>query len=695
MPLILGTNSVKDTGFDVANSCRFDGSSSSMKITPASNANLLLQTWSGWIKRGGLGSLQSIFASDNTTGSHAELGFDTNDKLNFRNKSGNADKGTKITTRVFRDPSAWYHIVWAWDSANGTAANRLKIYVNGVQETVFDTSTDPDADEASQLAEADVSTLIGTFVGEDSRFFNGYLAEVVFIDGAALAPTSFGEFDSDSPNIWKPKDVSGLTFGTHGFYLDFEADGTSTAFVDSGPDARAVSVTGGVDHSFTQAKFGGSSIFFDGTGDSLDIADSTDFDFGTGNFTFEFWVYKTASGKAAIFETRASDDNDGFNLEFNSTGNGAFEWYDTSIASGNDLPKDGSAISLNTWTHFAVVRNGSSCKMYRDGTAVGTEKDVGTDSQVSAGTPTIGESAAGANDFQGFLDEIRLSSTARYTGNFTAPSAAFTSDSDTVLLIQSKASNLISADVSGRGNHLTSSGLTLIDQTTDTCTNNFATLNGLDFYHNSTANTQSTLSEGNLKFVIASGNKGFARSTFGVSAGKWYFEAEANAVGKGFYGVCHEGIMVDGTALQTSAVYYYENVPDFRSGDEIVTDNAVSISAGDILGFALDMDNYALYISKNGTYMNSGNPGSGSSRTGAISEEFTNGRAVLSNFGPIFANVSNTSTTGGLDTLLNFGSPPYSESGGNADGNGFGNFKTAPPSGYLAFCTKNLAETGG
>jgi len=481
----------------------------------------------------------------------------------------------------------------------------------------------------------------------------------------------------------------------HGFYLDFEADGTSTAFVDSGPDARAVSVTGGVDHSFTQAKFGGSSIEFDGTGDSLDIADSTDFDFGTGNFTFEFWVYKTASGKAAIFETRASDDNDGFNLEFNSTGNGAFEWYDTSIASGNDLPKDGSAIALNTWTHFAVVRNGSSCKMYRDGTAVGTEKDVGTDSQVSAGTPTIGESAAGANDFQGFLDEIRLSSTARYTGNFTAPSAAFTSDSDTVLLIQSKASNLISADVSGTGNHLTSSGLTLIDQSIDTCTNNFATLNGLDFYHNSTANTQSTLTEGSLYYQVASGNKGFARSTFGVSAGKWYFEVETNSVGKGFYGVCHEGIMVDGTALQPSAVYYYENVPDFRSGDQIITTGVVSVSAGSILGFALDMDNHALYISKDGTYMNSGNPGSGSSRTGAISELFTNGRAVLSDFGPIFANVSNTSTTGGLDAKVNFGSPFYSESGGNADGNGFGNFKTAPPSGYLAFCTKNLAETGG
>ena len=244
-------------------------------------------------------------------------------------------------------------------------------------------------------------------------------------------------------------------------------------------------------------------------------------------------------------------------------------------------------------------------------------------------------------------------------------------------------------------NTFSETNLVATDQSIDTCTNNFATLNSLDFYYNSTANTQSTSSEGNLYYTVASGNKGFARSTFAVSTGKWYWEIEANAVGKGFYGVCHEGIMVDGTALQPSAVYYYENVPDFRSGDEIVTTNAVSISAGDILGFALDMDNSALYISKNGTYMNSGNPASGSSRTGSIAEEFTNGRAVLSDFGAIFANVANTSTSGALDASANFGSPHYSESGGNADGNGFGNFKTAPPSGYLALCTKNLGSTGG
>ena len=207
MPLILPGNvgsATAATGFDVANSCRFDGASSSMKITPGSNMNLLLITWSGWIKRSGLGTVQSIFAADNAVNSTGTLYFDANDKLNFQNVSGNADKGLKITTRVFRDPSAWMHLVWAWDSANSTAGDRIKIYVNGVRETVFDSSTNPDVNEPSQLGESGVATLIGTYVGEDSRFWNGYMAEVVLIDGAALAPTSFGEFDDSG--IWKLMD---------------------------------------------------------------------------------------------------------------------------------------------------------------------------------------------------------------------------------------------------------------------------------------------------------------------------------------------------------------------------------------------------------------------------------------------------------------------------------------------------------
>ena len=229
-------------GYDVANSCRFDGSSASMSITPGSNMNLDRWTWSGWIKRSGLGVVQSIFSCDNATTDTTELAFDANDKLNFLNLVSSVIKGKKITTRVFRDPSAWYHIVVVWDSGNATAGDRIKIYVNGVRETVFDTSADPDQNTDSSFGESGQATLIGVFVGEASRFFNGYMAEVVLIDGTAYAASDFGEFDEDSPTIWKPIDVSGLTFGTHGFYLDFEASDNLGNDANGGTDLTEVNL---------------------------------------------------------------------------------------------------------------------------------------------------------------------------------------------------------------------------------------------------------------------------------------------------------------------------------------------------------------------------------------------------------------------------------------------------------------------
>ena len=245
MPLILSGNVASATavaGYDVANSCRFDGSSASMSITPGSNMNLDRWTWSGWIKRSGLGVVQSIFSCDNATTDTTELAFDANDKLNFLNLVSSVIKGKKITTRVFRDVSAWYNIIVVWDSGNATAGDRIKIYVNGVRETVFDTSADPDQNTDSSFGESGQATLIGVFVGEASRFFNGYMAEVVLIDGTAYAASDFGEFDEDSPTIWKPIDVSGLTFGTHGFYLDFEASDNLGNDANGGTDLTEVNL---------------------------------------------------------------------------------------------------------------------------------------------------------------------------------------------------------------------------------------------------------------------------------------------------------------------------------------------------------------------------------------------------------------------------------------------------------------------
>ena len=120
---------------------------------------------------------------------------------------------------LFRDVAAWYHLVFAWDTTQGTAANRNKIYINGVEQT-YEVQTNYDADDAVSWNASGYALRVGQ--RNSNGWLDGYMAEACLIDGLALAPTSFGEFDEDSPAIWKPIDVSELTFGNNGFYLDFE-----------------------------------------------------------------------------------------------------------------------------------------------------------------------------------------------------------------------------------------------------------------------------------------------------------------------------------------------------------------------------------------------------------------------------------------------------------------------------------------
>ncbi len=226
MPLILPGNvasATASTTFEVANSCRFDdGDSPHMTKTPDAG-DVDKWTWSCWVKRCTLGTQQTVISGLTDGSNYTKIQFETTDQLHFYNVTSASTDGALKTTRFFRDPAAWYHIVCVWDSDNGTAGDRMKMYINGVEETLFAKDTNPSQDLDSHMNAA-VAHYIGQ-EGDGSKYFDGYLAEMVFIDGSALAATSFGEFDSDSPQIWKPIDVSGLTFGDNGTYLDFEDSG--------------------------------------------------------------------------------------------------------------------------------------------------------------------------------------------------------------------------------------------------------------------------------------------------------------------------------------------------------------------------------------------------------------------------------------------------------------------------------------
>ena len=221
--IILGTNSIKDTGFDVANSCRFNSGSSDYlnNTSVASVTNRLKFTISLWVKRSTLGAKSMIGTVGGDSSNFGAIWFDSSDRLNCTEGSGGGTLNF-ITNRVFRDVSAWYNIILAIDTTQGTESNRVKIYVGGVQETSFSTSTYPSQNSNMHLNRGGKTQYIGRHTDSSNNYyFDGYMTEVVWVDGSQEAVTSFGEFDSDS-GIWKPIDVSGLTFGTNGFYLDFE-----------------------------------------------------------------------------------------------------------------------------------------------------------------------------------------------------------------------------------------------------------------------------------------------------------------------------------------------------------------------------------------------------------------------------------------------------------------------------------------
>ncbi len=208
--------------YEVANSCRFnDDDNPSLKKTPSGAGSLTNWTFSCWVKRSTISNAQQMIAMAlASSGNDTQINFSSGDQIEFFNRSGGSVNGMLLTNRKFRDVSAWYHIVAVWNSDDGTAGNRMRLYINGTEETSFATDTNPNQNTESKFNSA-CEHVIGQ-ANSGSADFDGYLAEVVYIDGSALTPSSFGEFDEDSPTIWKPKDVSGLTFGTNGFYLDFE-----------------------------------------------------------------------------------------------------------------------------------------------------------------------------------------------------------------------------------------------------------------------------------------------------------------------------------------------------------------------------------------------------------------------------------------------------------------------------------------
>ena len=235
MAILNNSNAISTAGgYDINNSLRIRGidASAYLNRTPAGAGNRRTWTYSAWIKRGNItpaaGGQSIFYAGSSTTTPRGGIVFGnsgTDNKLSFNGMLYNTT--TQVlgleTSAEFRDPSAWYHIVVVLDTTQATSSDRAKIYINGSQVTAFGTATYPSLNQELQYNDA---ILHATRHPSGDYEYDGYLAEVNFIDGQALTPSSFGETDTTTGS-WKPKAYTG-TYGTNGFYLKFSDIATTS-----------------------------------------------------------------------------------------------------------------------------------------------------------------------------------------------------------------------------------------------------------------------------------------------------------------------------------------------------------------------------------------------------------------------------------------------------------------------------------
>jgi len=435
---------------------------------------------------------------------------------------------------------------------------------------------------------------------------------------------------------------------------------------------------------------------------------------GAGNrdkWTFSCWVKKCSNGVEQRLLTTSDNSTYDDNIRFNSDDTFNVICNSATVLKTNRLFRDNSA-----FYHICVIwdsgngTSGNRCLLYVNGireTSFATESypSADVDSHINNNTPHyigVTNATADSHHLHGYLAEVVFQN-----DNADSPVdkfGEFDSDSPTIfkpidvsgLTLGTNGTYLDFEDSSNLGNDIgggtdwTEVNFAATDQATDTPTNNFCTMNPLDNYYGG-----ATFSEGNCIVATSTSTSvyPFVTSTFGLTAGKWYFEVEAITVGgEHEIGIVGTNATATNHYLSLKGIGYNSaNGKVYKDNTELWTGN--TYAADDVIGVAIDLDNLKCYFAKNGTWENSGDPTSGATGTGAASITAV-GSTVA---GAYFIGFGQQGGGGGVSSRFNFGSPPtgFAIASGNADANSYGNFEYAPPSGYLAICTKNLGSDGG
>ena len=262
----------KPTGYEIDNSVRMgDGRRLSKTFTEVT-AERKKHTISGWVKKCETGSEEHLILAYGDSSNYAYLRFHSDETLKFHIFGGGDVDANIITNRLFRDPSAWYHVVLVYDSAQGTDSNRVKIYINGVQETSFSTSSYP-----TQNFESSIGDNVAHYIC-DSSDGDFYLSEWYYIGNQALSPSDFGETNDNG--VWVPKKYEGSFGSTNDTFLEFKQTGTGTDSSGIGAD------TSGEDNHMASTNLAATDITVDTPTNNYSTFNPLDNDTDTGAASF-------------------------------------------------------------------------------------------------------------------------------------------------------------------------------------------------------------------------------------------------------------------------------------------------------------------------------------------------------------------------------------------------------------------------
>ena len=230
------------SAYEIEKSLRFDSASSAfLNRTFGTPTNTDIWTLSFWVKRTKFGGNHIVFGQADGSNWMA-ISWDSTEQLLWRDRPGGATNVVVKTTKKFRDSSAWYHIVLIYDSSQGTAADRAQVWVNGVRETSFSSSTYPSQNANSQWNSSGVKTIGGYNHSSIEQEYDGYLADCYMIDGQNKPPENFGKTDPDT-GAWIPIEYTG-TYGDNGFFLNFSDNSSTSALgTDSSGEGHDGSTT--------------------------------------------------------------------------------------------------------------------------------------------------------------------------------------------------------------------------------------------------------------------------------------------------------------------------------------------------------------------------------------------------------------------------------------------------------------------